>query len=435
MSALTTCAMIERDTIERDPGEWKAGELVSNTYELRSIIGAGGMGRVYEAHDRFLKRTVAIKAARHGARQPLEAPLVKEAEALASIQHPNLPLVHAVGVHQDVPYVVMELLRGVSLAQHLDSLVKLGKRFTITEVIDILIALTDALAAVHLAGIAHRDVKPANVMLAPRNRVVLMDLGIFLAECSTQPAPFAGTPQYMAPELIRGTVQPGLAHLVDLYALGILAYELLALRVPFDASTNVAVLNHHLFDPVPSILKARPDTPPALAALVESLVAKKALDRPQSAESVLWALRALRREPPTPTTPFSVLIVDDDPDIRELMRACVQRSVEGVEVHAAADGRRALQVVRERDISLMLLDLQLPGGMNGIELCMFLRGTRLAERTTIVSVSGEAGERDLGLLRQLGVSHFVPKGPRLSGELQTLIRSLAMARRQALAPR
>ena len=215
------------------------GEVLAETYVIRAVLGAGAMGQVFEAYDRALNRKVAIKAGWPG----LEgAPIRKEAQAVAAVRHASMPIVHAVGVHRGVEYVVMERVYGLSLEAYLDKKRAVGEALSIDEVMGLLLAIADGLSAVHRAGIAHRDIKPGNVMLAPDNRVVLVDFGLFLPEfdvCS--PETIDGSPQYMAPEVIRNRVEAGLGHLNDLYALGVLAFELLTGELPFSGSTPAEV--------------------------------------------------------------------------------------------------------------------------------------------------------------------------------------------------
>ena len=408
-------------------GIFAIGEVLSDTYVVRELLGAGGMGEVYEAHDLVLNRRVAIKA--HQPSLAATFPVRKEAQALAAVRDPTVVAVYTVGTHRGIDYVVMERIHGVSLATHFARRFSRGETFTIDETLDILGRLAQGLATVHDAGIAHRDVKPGNIMLGPSDRVVLMDFGIFIPEIdvraqSTTP----GTAQYMAPEAIRGDVKPGTAYLVDLYAFGIIAYEMLAGSVPFIGKTTPLTLLQHLDAPVPSVLAARRDAPPALAALIESLLAKDPLERPQSMEAVAWQLRGIRDRVDRTSIvsaqdEYSVLIVDDDVTMAETLDLIVAEALPNALVRVAHHPAEALTMVRRRPPDLMILDLMLPE-MNGIEVCMYLRGARLAERTRIVSVSAGALPQDVELLRQLGITHFVRKGTDLLDRLVPLLRTL-----------
>ncbi len=281
------------------------GELVSEQYEVRDMIGRGSMGQVFEAHDVDLNRRVALKAAYPHIDRGLTR---KEARGLAAVRHPGVTAVYGVGVHRDVPYFVMERLLGETLASRIDAMQMEGELFSIGEALDVLVPLADALAAVHASGIAHRDVKPANVMLTVGERVVLTDFGVVTPERAvSRGAAMTGTAGYAAPEVIAGTTAQGNAFLVDAYALGVIAFELVTGRRPFEGESDGETLSMHLRDEVPSLSDGRDDVPPLFEALVRELLEKDPLDRPQSMASVATRLRdpamrsmtALRSSPPT----------------------------------------------------------------------------------------------------------------------------------------
>lgn len=266
------------------------GSLLAGTYELRSLLGSGGMAQVFEAHDLKLDRVVAIKVARPASSEALRM----EGRMLAAVRHPSIVAVFHAGTHQGVEYVVMERIAGRSLRAHLDRTWQEGGRVAIHAAVELLVALATALAAVHDAGLAHRDFKPDNVMLAPGDRVVLTDFGLTLPEFLPGDGHVAGSPSYMAPEIIALGVHPGAGHLVDLYALGIVAYELLTGQTPFERDHWLKTLQAHLTEPPRDPRELRPDVPDALARLVLELLAKEPEDRPDTAEWVAHALTTMR---------------------------------------------------------------------------------------------------------------------------------------------
>ncbi len=407
--------------------------MLAETYEIREILGAGGMGQVFEAHDHSLARRVAIKANWPHLHAP---PLRKEAQALAAFRSPSLVTIHAMGNHAGLEFLVMERVYGVTLGQHLDQRVESGGMLSIDEVLDILIPVAEGLAVVHRAGIAHRDLKPTNVMLAVGNRVVLMDFGLVLPEFDMpEQEHIAGSPHYIAPEVITNEVKAGEGNLVDLYALGVTAYELLAGSPPFMGETAGDVLEAHVSEPIPDVRGARADVSEPLAAVVHELLAKKASARTQSADEVLWALRAIRRGAvptaarATSEPPFHVLIVEDDTSMQRVLSFYVKKAVPDAVIRIAENGEDAIESVRNLSPDLMLLDLQMPR-MNGIEVCMYLRGAGLARESTIVSLSAGAQDRDLQLLHELGIRHFVRKGQGLQESVSSIARSVRGARTQ-----
>ncbi|HEY8087027.1 MAG TPA: serine/threonine-protein kinase, partial [Polyangiaceae bacterium] len=267
------------------------GDVLAGTYEVRGLIGEGGMGQVYDAWDVALGRSVAIKAVARRERDLLH----REARALAALRHPSVVAVHAIGEHERVAYVVMDRIHGKSLQAHLDARREEGRRFALDEAIDLLIGIAEALAVVHGAGMAHRDVTPANVMVAPGDRVVLTDFGIFQPEIEVAGRLHcAGSPRHMAPEAIGMSVEPGELYLVDVYALGVIAYELLTGALPYDDPCPMKILWKHIHAPVPDPLAGRAEAPRGLVALVREMLAKEPKDRPQSMEAIAWRLRHAR---------------------------------------------------------------------------------------------------------------------------------------------
>ena len=405
------------------------GELVDRVYEIRSLLGQGGMAQVYEAHDHDLNRRIALKAAIPDPNLPS---LRTEARALAAFSHPSLVTVHSMGEFRGIEYIVMERIYGVSLSEHIRQRRKLNMPFRVSEVLEPLILLAEGLAVVHRAGIAHRDVKPGNVMLTPAHRVVLMDFGLVLPEFEVASAGFiAGSPPYMPPEALTNTINSGEGQLVDIYALGVIAFEMLAGRWPFPAKSMSELWDMLVAGTVPDIGKDRPDVPDKLRQMITEMLAFSPTERPQSAEALAWHLKAILARLDEPSSQsrdaeetIDVLIVEDDDDIAKILKFYVAQTLgKETSVRRAADGVEAIEKIREREPSLMLLDLHMPK-MNGIEVCMHLRGERLADDMMIVAVSAGAQDHDLQLLHQLGMHHFIQKGADLKQQLTEVLRAL-----------
>lgn len=411
-----------------DDGEnriFATGELLDGVYEIIKLLGRGGMGQVFEAHDHLLNRRVAIKAAWPN---PLTPPLRNEARALAAFQHPSLVSVHTLGEHRGIDYLVMERVYGVSLTQHADTRWESGQSFSASEVVQILLPAAEGLSVVHRAGLVHRDIKPDNIMLTPVHRVVLMDFGLVLPEFDVNGKQrVAGSPPYMAPEALLNTAATGSGHLVDIFGLGVLAYELLTGSRPYVGNTIREVIAAHERGRPAALAELRPDCPLALCQLVHEMLSPNPQMRNQSAEAVAWQLRAVLDERPRSESPQenasnapSVLIVDDDVDLAKILTFYVRQIVGPTEIRVAHDGEEALAEVLKEEPDVMLLDLHMPR-MNGVELCMQLRGEGLAQNCSIISVSAGAQEHDVQLLHQLGIHHFVEKGSNLRQRLRTVI--------------
>jgi serine/threonine-protein kinase len=404
-------------------GNVAVGTTLSGIYELRGVLGEGGMGQVFDAHDRLLNRRVAIKVANT---EPGIRALRNEAQALAAIRHPSTVAVYHMAVDGEIEYLVMERIQGLNLEADLEQRAQAETRYSVLETLDLLVAIVDGLVAAHRAGISHRDIKPSNIMLAPGNRIVLLDFGLVLPEFRTASTPLvAGTPAYMAPEVIQGTVRPGAGYLADLYAVGVLAFQLLTGHVPFEESDYSRVLARHLAETPPRVDVSRPDVPHELTGLIADMLAKDPALRPQSAEAALWHLRAIqvRARTEAPTEGFSVLIVDDDPAMLELIAEEVASSLPGARIAKAPDSDAALARTGRTVPDILFVDLALPR-MSVVEIAMHLRGSESGDHCVIVAVTGEASDDDKNVLTLLGMTRFVRKGPRLGEGISKMLREI-----------
>jgi serine/threonine protein kinase len=278
----------------------RAQAVLGGRYRLRARLAAGGMGAVWVADDAVLGREVAVKVLGEAlAGDGLAAErLRREARAAARLGHPGVARVLDLGEDGGRPYLVMELLHGESLAERLARAGPLAP----AEAVRVVAAAADALEAAHQAGIVHRDVKPGNVFLTRDGEVKLLDFGIASAsnEAALTGGGLVGTAAYLAPERALGHDATPAA---DLYALGVLLYELLAGRPPFAADSQMALAMAHVHGrPVP-LREAAPAVPPALAAACEQALAKDPAARPPSAANFAARLRSSLTGPPTLTLP------------------------------------------------------------------------------------------------------------------------------------
>lgn len=274
--------------------------LLANRYELRAPLGEGGMARVVEAEDTILARRVAVKLLGDDALIDPKARdrFLAEARAAASLSHPNAVAVYDLGRDGDQSFIVMELVEGATLADVLRERGPLPQEQAVAVAMQVL----SALAVAHRRGLVHRDVKPANVLLpggqvpaessAPE-RVKLADFGIAkgirdAAATLTQTGQVIGTPLYLSPEQVSGeTVSPR----SDVYAVGVLLFEMLAGRPPFPADNPLAVALAHRHDPPPRLDRLQRDLDPAVVKVVERALAKDPADRFPDAGAMLTALR------------------------------------------------------------------------------------------------------------------------------------------------
>jgi uncharacterized membrane protein YgcG len=247
---------------------------------MGALLATGGMGAVWAARDLLLDRAVAVKvlgAALAGDGRAAER-LRREARAAGRLEHPNIARVLDLGEHDGHPYLVMELLEGESLAARIDRAGPMPP----AEAARVVAAVADALEAAHQAGVVHRDVKPGNVFLTSAGEIKVLDFGIASAagDAALTTGDLLGTAAYLAPERVLGHRATPAA---DIYALGVVLYELLAGHRPFEAGSEVELAMAHVnADPPPLDLVA-PSTPPFLSAACHHAMAKDPSARPPSA--------------------------------------------------------------------------------------------------------------------------------------------------------
>jgi eukaryotic-like serine/threonine-protein kinase len=263
-------------------------------YRLVRRIGGGGMGEVWEADDIVLGRRVALKVLVQELADDARATkrFVREARATAKITHPNVTRVYDFGRDGGLPYLVMELLEGDTLADRLA-----GGPLPPAEAARIGAAVADALDAAHGRGIIHRDVKPSNVLLTPAGEVKVMDFGIAAAADethSTTGSGLYGTAAYISPERAAG--QP-VTPAADVYSLGAVLYELLTGHPPFIGDSPLLVVRAHLHKRPRPVRELAPWVPPRLADACEIALAKDPTHRPSSAAALAIRLRAASSRP------------------------------------------------------------------------------------------------------------------------------------------
>ena len=267
--------------------------LLGGRYRMEAPLAAGGMGDVWAARDLLLDRAVAVKVLGRALADDARAAerLRREARAAGRLEHPNIARVLDLGEHDGRPYLVMELLEGESLAARIDRTGPLPP----DEAARIVAAVADALEAAHQAGVVHRDVKPGNVFLTAAGEVKVLDFGIASAAGDTTITTGAliGTAAYLAPERALGHRATPAA---DIYALGVILYELLAGHRPFTADSDVELAIAHVNADPPPLTEAAPAAPPSLAAACHQALAKDPRARPGSAAEFARLVRSSNAE-------------------------------------------------------------------------------------------------------------------------------------------
>ena len=302
-------------------------------YEILEVLGAGGMGVAYRAFDIKLKRTVALKALRHAI---TDAPgigrrLLREARAAAALTHPNICTIHSIADEAEVPYIVMEYVKGRTLAE----VIRTGPMNPM-EATSLALQVVDALDTAHRSGIVHRDIKPANIMVTEDGQVKVLDFGLAapvvaeagpaLSLASTGlhevPGAVGGTVGYMSPEHIEGRPLDGRT---DLFSLGVVLYELCSGRHPFITSSSIATIARVLTQPATPIVQLVPGFPERLDRIILRCLEKAPEHRYASAAELLadlrhgattplWRRRDVQSMPSVAVLPFANLSGDANDD-------------------------------------------------------------------------------------------------------------------------
>lgn len=276
--------------------------VLDGKYQLLEEIGRGGMGTVFRALDTTLDRIVAVKflLPELQAKRDVVKLFRREAQAMASINNKNVVRVYSFGRYGSADFLVTEFIDGLTLEQMIDAAYGRKTLIATSDVVGILAKAAAGLAAIHRAGVVHRDIKSGNVMVEDSTgRVLIMDFGlgqkIDLTAKESIVAP-RGTPAYMAPEIIRSQrVEPVKEYLADIYAFGIMAYELGTNALPFDGDNWIEVLEKHLEQPPPRLMEIRRDIPGALDVVVAKCLEKDPALRFQSAEEISETIAKIAR--------------------------------------------------------------------------------------------------------------------------------------------
>ncbi|WP_327089464.1 serine/threonine protein kinase [Nonomuraea sp. NBC_01738] len=293
------------------------GRLVAGRHELLAQIGRGGMGTVWRAHDRLLDREVALKeiALPHGLsdaeRDTAVRRAFREARAAARLRHPGIVTIFDVVEEDGTPWIVMDLVLA-------DSLAALG-RLPESRVVPLALQLVDALRTAHAAGVIHRDVKPANVLVTPTGQVVLTDFGIALTPGDpvlTSTGALIGSPAYIAPERLNGAPATPAA---DLWSLGATLYTAIEGHPPYPQPDPLAVLAAVLTQHPAPTRRAR-----LLAPVIRGLLTRDPSHR-LTADACTRLLTALANTPPEPAPPYDLQPTEHAPDVRFSVRPAPER--------------------------------------------------------------------------------------------------------------
>ncbi|SFR05472.1 Stk1 family PASTA domain-containing Ser/Thr kinase [Desulfoscipio geothermicus] len=257
------------------------GKMLGNRYEILEKLGGGGMAIVYKGRDTYLNRYVTIKVLRpeFTSDEDFISRFRREAQAVASLSHPNIVNIHDVGREDGVHYLVMEYVRG----DNLKAIIKKNGRLSSAEAVRIAVQVCEALEHAHQNNIVHRDVKPHNILITHDGRAKLTDFGIAMEATSgtiTRSDTIVGSVHYLSPEQVRGETATARS---DIYAVGILLYEMLTGKQPYSGDTPIAVAMKHIQETPPPVDEVNPEVPLELAAVVMRAMEKRPEQRYASA--------------------------------------------------------------------------------------------------------------------------------------------------------
>ncbi|MCB0026921.1 MAG: serine/threonine protein kinase, partial [Anaerolineales bacterium] len=274
----------------------KVGQTIGK-YKILELLGRGGMAEVYKGYQENLERFVAIKIMHSflASEPDFLRRFEREARAMASLNHPNIVGVYDFDIIDDNYYIVMEYVSQGTLKEKLEAMANKGERLPLQAAIRYTLEIADALAYAHSRGMFHRDIKPANIIINERDAAILTDFGIakmVSGPSHTATGSMIGTPAYMSPE--QGLGKPGDLR-SDIYALGVLFFQMATGRMPYDADTPLGIVMKHVNEPVPNPSDFNTVLPAGIREVIIKAMAKNPDDRYQTAHDMARDLRAAVR--------------------------------------------------------------------------------------------------------------------------------------------
>ena len=393
-----------------------SGELIDGRYQLTRQVANGGMASVYEAIDTRLDRKVAVKIMHpHLAQdEAFVNRFIREAKAAAALSHPNIVAVQDQGWNQNgVPavFIVMELIEGHTLREYLNE----RGRFEIKDAINYLTPILSALAAAHDLGIVHRDMKPENILISKEGRVKIADFGLARGELigSTMTAESSvvlGSVSYLSPEQVQRGVADSRS---DVYALGIVAFEMLTGEKPFTGDSPIQIAYMHVNQEIPSLRSKRKEIPEALDTLISKATDRDPDKRPRTAGEFLKSLESIQSEIDPKTNQMKLALDLPMEPIKEKPRGKMKKAVEKEkeesievkettqEIRAAKEKKKkaSKRVRRNRKVAIILAIALGIGGWYTL--------VGPGSRVVVPSVVGGTYEQALSTLTPLGLTTVI----------------------------
>jgi len=400
--------LVEASAVPRPSFCPDIGTLIAGVYRIEGTLATGGMGIVTLARDEQLQRQVAIKFVRPELleHEGFRARFLAEARAMASVRHPNVLNIYAYGEHRGAPYFVMEFVLGQTVEHWLQST---HKPLDLPLALRFIDDTCKGVTAIHAAGTVHRDLKPSNLLLDAQHNLRVSDFGVsdlLLRPVGGTEERVVGTPEYMAPEVVLGGEIPlEFTSRADVYSLGCLAFELLTGSPPFPRDSARGRMLAHVMADAPPPSSLRPDLGTDFDAPVLAALAKDPKERTRTPELFRRAMLAAQDKG---LEPVRILVADDDDDFRELLLVTLTREFPEAEIQCVRDGSQALQAFDERQHSIAIIDLEMPG-LDGIELTRRLRARDGAHSVPIIVITGNGSGSEWKQLSALGADGFLVK--------------------------
>ena len=277
--------------------------ILNNRYKLLGRVGTGGMATVYRAEDVLLGRLVAIKMLHEGLAgdELFVRQFQREAHSAANLTHPNIVTVHDIGEYNHRPYIVMEFVAGKTLKNLITEAAEHGQRLPLPVALDLIIQVCQGIGYAHRSGLVHCDVKPHNVLVTADQTVKVADFGIAraLSQSSHQQSDMIwGTPQYFSPEQASGEPATPAS---DVYSIGIMLFEALSGRLPFEGESSTAIALKHLHEPPPAVRDLNPQVPAYLEQILFKVLSKEPAGRYRTAGQLGRILSAYREQLAVPS--------------------------------------------------------------------------------------------------------------------------------------